>query len=472
MPRLHTVRGLLLKLDSSSVLQLSLLELTHPLVAFNNASFVTTLATAGTALLSLSFVFAGTAQEVLGSCIFLFVKHPYDIGDRVDISGEQLLVDHICLLYTSFRRVTTGKAVQIPNIVLNNLWIENVSRSGAMREAVAVAISFDTSFDDVQALRAELLSFVLAKENSRDFQPELEVELIGLADMSKLELRVEVRHKGNWHNEAVRAARRSRFMCALVAALRRVPIYAPGGGDAALGSENKPTYSVSVSEGFAAEARQHFSEQKDAKRLRPLNASSAPVEEQTEQVSRNQNAGSTPRAVPTYEPSRDGGRVTPAQELDSRLMRRSLSSGKRRQYGDNVPVLSSPTVPPTITEYENDGAWSRERAPSRTQARSPPGLPQRQSSLRGPSSHVGAPPHQPLPSPPFNQGTVGMDQRGIMLPPGFAPDTMQSRALGSGSRGMSGGMSPSHDNAAGGFDEARSSPTPPDLSYASHQRSM
>jgi len=43
-------------------------------VALLNSSFTTTLATAGTALLSLSFVFAMTAQEILGSCIFIFVK--------------------------------------------------------------------------------------------------------------------------------------------------------------------------------------------------------------------------------------------------------------------------------------------------------------------------------------------------------------------------------------------------------------
>ncbi len=49
-------------------------------VAFLNSSFVSTLATTGTALLSLSFVFAASAQEVLGSCIFLFVKHPFDVS--------------------------------------------------------------------------------------------------------------------------------------------------------------------------------------------------------------------------------------------------------------------------------------------------------------------------------------------------------------------------------------------------------
>ena len=49
-------------------------------VGFLDQGFTTTLATTGTALLSLSFVFAASAQEVLGSCIFLFVKHPFDVS--------------------------------------------------------------------------------------------------------------------------------------------------------------------------------------------------------------------------------------------------------------------------------------------------------------------------------------------------------------------------------------------------------
>lgn len=84
-----------------------------------NSSLSTTIATAGTALLSLSFVFSVTAQEVLGSCIFLFVKHPYDVGDRVDIGGEQLIVERISLLFTIFRRIGDHKTTQAPNVSLN-----------------------------------------------------------------------------------------------------------------------------------------------------------------------------------------------------------------------------------------------------------------------------------------------------------------------------------------------------------------
>lgn len=43
-------------------------------IAFLNTDFATTLATAGTALLSLSFIFAVTCQEVLASILFLFYK--------------------------------------------------------------------------------------------------------------------------------------------------------------------------------------------------------------------------------------------------------------------------------------------------------------------------------------------------------------------------------------------------------------
>lgn len=86
------------------------------IIAFQNTNFVTTLATAGTTLLSLSFVFAVTAQEFLGSCIFLFIKHPYDVGDRVDIAGgscTEMVVEQISLLYTIFKRVDNMKMVQV-----------------------------------------------------------------------------------------------------------------------------------------------------------------------------------------------------------------------------------------------------------------------------------------------------------------------------------------------------------------------
>jgi small-conductance mechanosensitive channel len=236
-------------------------------VAFLNKSFTTTLATAGTALLSLSFVFSVTAQEVLGSCIFLFVKHPYDVGDRVDINDIQLVVERISLLYSVFRKVKDHKTTQVPNILLNTTWIDNISRSNAMREQISLFISFDTTLEDIQLLKDEIQEFVTNKENSRDFQPEVDVEVLSMTNMDKLELRMEIRHKSNWANEAIRAARRSKFMCALVLALRKVPIYPPGGGGAAAGSAENPNYAVTISDEQAASNKAAFTEAMQAKHM-------------------------------------------------------------------------------------------------------------------------------------------------------------------------------------------------------------
>lgn len=228
--------------------------------------------------MSLSFVFAATAQEILGSCIFLFAKHPYDIGDRVDITSEMFTVEHIALLYTVFKRVTNGKTVQIPNIVLNTLWVENITRSKAMREQVSVFCAFDTSFEDINLLKLEMQSFLRDSANNRDFHPDTDIEVVSIAEMNKLELRVEIRHKSNWSNETLRASRRSKFMCALVVALRKVPILGPGGGDAALGSQDKPSWSVSVPPAEAIEAYQQYKMNADASRLQPLNKPEDPAD--------------------------------------------------------------------------------------------------------------------------------------------------------------------------------------------------
>ncbi|KAL9057562.1 MAG: hypothetical protein Q9162_002295 [Coniocarpon cinnabarinum] len=260
------------------------------MVSFLVSSFYTTLATTGTALLSLSFVFSTTAQELLGSCIFLFVKHPYDIGqsssvtfdlapeananskrtgDRVEISDEALVVEHISLLFSIFRKINTNQLVQVPHIVLNTLWINNVTRSKAMREQLTINIDFATTFEDIQLLRSEMTKFVLDSANSRDFYPDLDIQVTAIGSMDKMELKVDVMHKSNWSNEAVRASRRSKFMCALVLALRRIPINPPGGAGASLGEAANPSYSVAISPSDADRNKADATAATEAARLVP-----------------------------------------------------------------------------------------------------------------------------------------------------------------------------------------------------------
>ena len=69
-------------------------------------------------VLGLSWLIGGSLQEVLTSIIFLFIKHPFDVGDRISIVKDTYTVKEIRLLSTIFID-GQGCVVQAPNIVLN-----------------------------------------------------------------------------------------------------------------------------------------------------------------------------------------------------------------------------------------------------------------------------------------------------------------------------------------------------------------
>ena len=217
-------------------------------VSFVTTGFGTVIAAGATSLLSLSFIFSTTAQEVLGSCIFLFVKHPFDVGDRVDISGRSYMVERISLLFTVFHCVSDHRITQTSNATLNTLWIDNITRADAMHESLTISVNFNTTFVDIQSLRGEMEAFVRNKENCRDFQPHVDVDVLGVGDdTDRLQLRVDIRHKSNWANECVRASRRSKFMCALVLAMKKLRIRGPGDDfTASLEDEQPPAPSINT----------------------------------------------------------------------------------------------------------------------------------------------------------------------------------------------------------------------------------
>ena len=140
--------------------------------AFFSPNFSTKITSLWTTFTGLAFAIGGTVTEFLGCCIFLFIKHPYDVGDRVSINDVQLVVEHISLMYSVFKRVDSDATVQIPHNIANTLWIENISRSRAMKERLKLSVAATTSNDDILALRGELQKFVTAEDNRRDFQPE------------------------------------------------------------------------------------------------------------------------------------------------------------------------------------------------------------------------------------------------------------------------------------------------------------
>lgn len=190
--------------------------------------------------------------------MFVFVKHPFDVGDRVNINNIEYQVEKISLLYSVLKRIDNATVVGIGNQVLAAAYIENVSRSQAMKERIQISISPDTTWEEIEHLRVEMEKFVRDETNSRHFQPDIDINLMDFKDLKAMDLRLEILHKSNWADERLRQERRSRFMCGLLSAMRKVPIWGPKGSDPPPGSPGCANYMVTIPHDQANEEREKW----------------------------------------------------------------------------------------------------------------------------------------------------------------------------------------------------------------------
>ena len=202
------------------------------LISLVSTSAAGALTSAGSVVLALSWLFSATAQEFLQSIVFVFVKHPFDVGDRVSIygntgaalKGDDYFVKEIALLYTEFKKME-GQVVQAPNSYLNTLFILNMRRSGGLAEAVPIVIRFGTSIEQIEALRQALIEFVLSEK--REYQGKILTELREVTEAYSLTLNVVFFYKSNWQNELLRLQRRNKFICALMTSMQNIGIEGP-----------------------------------------------------------------------------------------------------------------------------------------------------------------------------------------------------------------------------------------------------
>jgi len=190
------------------------------------AQLVTVVTGAGTLVLGLSWLIGGSLQEVLTSIIFLFVKHPFDVGDRVSINKEIYTVKEIRLLSTVFLD-SCSVLVQAPNSILNAQFIQNFRRSPQMSETFTFDVSYGTSFEDLEKLREKMLDFVVTER--RDYHPIFDVSVKDFPDQERMTLSADIKYKSNGQIGALKAKRRNKWICALKAALTDMKVYGPKG---------------------------------------------------------------------------------------------------------------------------------------------------------------------------------------------------------------------------------------------------
>ncbi|XP_047307895.1 mechanosensitive ion channel protein 10-like [Impatiens glandulifera] len=160
-------------------------------------------------LLLVVFIFGNTCKMVFEAIIFVFVMHPFDIGDRCVIDGVQMVVEEMNILTTVFLRYDNEK-IFYPNSILATKPISNFYRSPEMGDCVEFCIDVSTSVENILALKAKIKWYLESKP--KYWRPEHNVQVKDIENINKMKMALYVTHTINFQNFAEKSNRRSELM--------------------------------------------------------------------------------------------------------------------------------------------------------------------------------------------------------------------------------------------------------------------
>ncbi|KAA0040324.1 mechanosensitive ion channel protein 6-like [Cucumis melo var. makuwa] len=153
-----------------------------------------------------AFIFGNTCKTIFEAIIFLFVMHPFDVGDRCEIDGTQMVVEEMNILTTVFLRYDNLKII-IPNSVLATKLIHNFYRSPDMGESVEFFVHIATPAEKITAMKQRIISYI--EGNKEHWCPAPMIVFKDIDGLNKLKLAVWLSHRMNHQDSAERWARRS-----------------------------------------------------------------------------------------------------------------------------------------------------------------------------------------------------------------------------------------------------------------------
>ncbi|PSS31561.1 Mechanosensitive ion channel protein [Actinidia chinensis var. chinensis] len=141
-----------------------------------------------------AFVFGNTCKTVFEAIIFLFVMHPFDVGDRCEIDGVQMIVEEMNILTTVFLRFDNQK-ICYPNSTLSTKPIGNYYRSPDMGDSLDFCVHIATPAEKIALTRQRIISYIESKKDHWYASPS--VVLMNLEELNKIKMSVWMRHRMN-----------------------------------------------------------------------------------------------------------------------------------------------------------------------------------------------------------------------------------------------------------------------------------
>lgn len=160
-------------------------------------------------LISFAFCFGTAASKYFEGLLLIFVRRPYDIGDKIAISpvdevsnpdgSSAWFVEGVSLFTTTARYATTNEVATFSNGSLANSRIINAARSPKATIYVYFKFSLDVPHEKVTIFRDSIESFVKARPREWIQMSAFRTQSVE-ADLGYVEYSVVLVHRERWQN--------------------------------------------------------------------------------------------------------------------------------------------------------------------------------------------------------------------------------------------------------------------------------
>jgi Mechanosensitive ion channel len=175
--------------------------------------------------LSFSFAFSNTLQNFVNSMIFVLSLTPYEVGDRVTISGvnngNQMIVAQVNVLTSEF---DTGVGLRLiaRNCDITTMSISNYKRSPNACYTAAFILHLGVTSEQLKLLHDTLNQYVL--EHPLEWKPSVSMSCSNLSIPNQLQVSFYVTNRASWQDVAKHGPAYTAFVIFAVQKMREFNI--------------------------------------------------------------------------------------------------------------------------------------------------------------------------------------------------------------------------------------------------------
>jgi MscS family membrane protein len=144
---------------------------------------------AGLGVGGLAFALAGkeTLANLFGS-VTIFADRPFQLGDRIRVGGKEGTIEEVGFRSTRIRTLD-GHLVTIPNAIVANETIENITKRPFIKRSMEVTVTYDTPHEKLQ-LAIEIIQEML--EARKQHFPHNKPPRVHFTDFAAISLNIGV----------------------------------------------------------------------------------------------------------------------------------------------------------------------------------------------------------------------------------------------------------------------------------------